>query len=40
MIKILFAIAVLLIASEASARQCNTSCNTVGGYTSCNTYCW
>jgi hypothetical protein len=24
----------------AEARQCNTTCTTVGGYTSCNTYCW
>jgi hypothetical protein len=28
------------LAAAVEARQCQTSCNTVGGYTTCNTYCW
>lgn len=43
MIKLIFTITLLVLAGaagDAYARQCTTTCSTVGGYTTCNTSCW
>lgn len=37
---VIVAALLVLTVAVAEARTCNTTCNTIGGQTTCNTYCW
>jgi hypothetical protein len=40
MLKLIFTLLLLAYGTDAWARQCTTTCTTVGNYTTCQQNCW